>query len=1162
MVDLTGDDDVIDRRPTPYTGPHLTGASIWTDARTTRNKCHYMDSDQNLPQAPTNPRANSAVPFAPPRRLSDARTPGGKKRHSGEVVVDNYDSSSDGPPASKSPRLVDACTLSATLRSPQRQRRINRGIDKSLSSSSQVPPITPDADFSMARSYIPPRQPTLSSSTVVGSPNSTQKKRRKAQDWNNLNQSETRENEEEEEEEEEILPRTRKKRATKRIVDSDDEAMEEALPHVPDSKYSQNSRSRWLQQGTVEGSDDEGEFSDGGDHAIEDDSYDFGDDADLLHMLEDGDFVSGADPVQGTPNKSKHYAPPIPKVSPTKAGRSPYKAKDLPKPVPPNPEHGDEFAGLSESQLKAMLSDFKDRLYELLDTLQDQYYDAGDTPPKSLIAEKKDLKAKIDCVTRRIDHCVSMPAVCSNPSLISSPIKKRSGVVEATQYPHRSDEYPRHTDPLPSTPSKRNRLGNESTTGFITRTLRSPLKPPSRRQALPPPPPPSPPPPQPYRQPSPAVRRSSPKRALGGLRPYDSPPPFDPEDFEEADPGAWKGPRPALQSDDDHFGSDFGSEDLRELAAREEIEDDVVQVIDPPPHGRAPLGPSTGNSPIRRQPNQVPGKTLQPTRLANPRVELAQGKHHTQRASTVDLNSPTMRHPWSKEVAAALRQQFKLKGFRNNQLEAINETLSGNDVFVIMPTGGGKSLIYQLPAVVTSGRTRGVTIVVSPLLALMTDQVDHLHKNNIMAFFLNGEIEEAKKRLIFNWLRDPDVENMISLLYVTPEMLGKSNYLMDTLRDLHGRGKLARIVVDEAHCVSQWGHDFRPDYKELGTIRPNFPGTPWIALTATATAVVQRDVQRCLGMAGCKVFTQSFNRPNLSYFVRLKNKGNQVYADIEEICRANRNKAGIVYCLSRQSCETVANVLRKNGINAEHFHAGMAPDEKRKLQKAWQVGTCHVIVATIAFGMGIDKADVRFVIHYSIPKSLEGYYQETGRAGRDGKPSTCTLFYNYSDANSLFRMVDSGEGPPDQKKRQKDMIRQVLQYCDNATECRRVQVLRYFGDTKFTAEECNASCDNCCSGVEYEERDVTDYAKIALKIVQELESQRKTLLGVADVFKGVGKKARDCAGNIEGFGAGKHWTKSDCERLFNKLSSDEYIGEYQVATRTGWHNCYVKVGLP
>ncbi len=544
----------------------------------------------------------------------------------------------------------------------------------------------------------------------------------------------------------------------------------------------------------------------------------------------------------------------------------------------------------------------------------------------------------------------------------------------------------------------------------------------------------------------------------------------------------------------------------------------------------------------------------------------------------------TLQHPWSPDVKAALRARFHLTGFRQNQLEAINATLGGKDAFVLMPTGGGKSLCYQLPSIIQSGRTRGVTIVISPLLSLMQDQVQHLQKLKIQAFLINGEVTTEHRQLILDSLQEPNVEQFIQLLYVTPEMLSKSQVIINAFRRLHRQGRLARIVIDEAHCVSQWGHDFRPDYKALGEVRRQFTGVPVMALTATATENVKLDVINNLGMHACEVFTQSFNRPNLIYEVRPKGKAKEVLDSMAETIKSSyRRQSGIIYCLSRKNCETIAEKLRKEyKIEAHHYHAGMAPTDKAKVQKLWQAGKYHVIVATIAFGMGIDKPDVRFIFHHTIPKSLEGYYQETGRAGRDAVISGCYLYYGYQDTKALNHMIEEGEGNPEQKARQRQMLKDVVQFCENKSDCRRVQVLRYFSE-HFRAEDCKARCDNCMSNSVFESQDFTDSASSVIRLVEQMtkyiqQQKRKweernpdlkvgswgvTLLQCADVFRG-GKPKRFKKEVLDAWkehGAGSGLQRGTVERLFHRLLNEGALREYNEQNKAGFPIQYLEVSI-
>lgn len=534
------------------------------------------------------------------------------------------------------------------------------------------------------------------------------------------------------------------------------------------------------------------------------------------------------------------------------------------------------------------------------------------------------------------------------------------------------------------------------------------------------------------------------------------------------------------------------------------------------------------------------------------------------RSSTQTTSSTAlMQYPWSKDVSTALRKKFHLEGFRMNQLEAINATLSGKDAFILMPTGGGKSLCYQLPSVVQSGRTRGVTIVVSPLLSLMQDQVDHLQKLHIQAFLVNGETTSEHRKFVLQALKHSEPQTFIKLLYITPEMLNKSATMINAFEDLYKRGLLARIVIDEAHCVSQWGHDFRPDYKALGEIRKQFKDVPVMALTATATENVKVDVMHNLGMDKSKVFDQSFNRPNLSYEVRTKGAQPQVLENIAHIIKSSFNgQAGIIYCLARMTCETVATALRdEHNIDAEHYHAAMTPSERVKVQKLWQAGEVKIIVATIAFGMGIDKPDVRFVIHHSIPKSLEGYYQETGRAGRDGKRSECILFYGYRDATTLKRMIDDSDGDWEQKERQKQLLRNVIQFCENRSDCRRVQVLAYFNE-HFHREDCQNECDNCRSSSRFETHDFSEHAKNVIRLVRQVARQNVTLLHCVDVYRGAkNKKISELQHDrLDQYGLGQDLGRGDVERLFYRLIAEDILGQFNKVHRGNFPTQYLILG--
>ncbi|KAI5170055.1 bloom syndrome protein [Pancytospora epiphaga] len=476
-----------------------------------------------------------------------------------------------------------------------------------------------------------------------------------------------------------------------------------------------------------------------------------------------------------------------------------------------------------------------------------------------------------------------------------------------------------------------------------------------------------------------------------------------------------------------------------------------------------------------------------------------------------------------------LQSVFKLQQFRGNQADIIESSLQKKDVFVLMPTGGGKSICFQLPAIMADG----LTVVVSPLLSLIYDQISNLLKKNILAATLNSNCTQGERNTIMTALE----KGRLKMVYVTPELLSKSNRFLSLLSLLNRQKRLIRFVVDEAHCVSQWGHDFRPDYKELGNLKNSFPNVPIIALTATATKQVELDVINNLNIQGCSIFRQSFNRANLKYRVVPKNKDSII--DIVSFIQTYYSESpGIIYCTSKKACEEMSdklNVLFEQNecnVRTTFYHAGLSKRERTGVQEMWNDGTVNVIVATIAFGMGIDKANVRFVIHYSLPKSLEGYYQETGRAGRDGKESVCVLYYSYGDCKILEFMISKNySATSEQKQRQREDLKYVIQYCENKSDCRRMQVLRHFGES-FDPKECKKTCDNCQKGLVIK-KDFTREAKQIISLIR--SCGRISFLQAVDAYRG--SQSKRCLEFSEccNFGVGKSLDKSTVERIIQTL---------------------------
>jgi ATP-dependent DNA helicase RecQ len=401
------------------------------------------------------------------------------------------------------------------------------------------------------------------------------------------------------------------------------------------------------------------------------------------------------------------------------------------------------------------------------------------------------------------------------------------------------------------------------------------------------------------------------------------------------------------------------------------------------------------------------------------------------------MPAPALEH----DLDGVLKRTFGYDSFRPQQREIIDAALAGKDVFALLPTGGGKSLCFQLPALVREG----LTVVVSPLIALMKDQVDQLRAAGVAATFLNSSLDEGEARRRLRGLHQAEYK----LLYVAPERL-----MLDGWAEKLTQWNVTALAIDEAHCVSEWGHDFRPEYRQLSRLRAQLPGVPVMALTATATERVRADIVKQLKLTDCQTFVSSFNRPNLTYRVLVKDQPSK---QILEFIRRREDESGIIYCASRAATERVATAISARGHKAVAYHAGLDAAERSSRQEAFLRDDIKIVCATIAFGMGINKPNVRWVIHHDLPKNIEGYYQETGRAGRDGLPGDCILLFSAGDAAKQRHFIDELDNETE-KAVALGQLRQILQYAESSG-CRRTELLAYFGEF-FGVDNC-AACDNC-----------------------------------------------------------------------------------------------------
>ncbi|MBA3694114.1 MAG: DNA helicase RecQ, partial [Acidobacteria bacterium] len=473
----------------------------------------------------------------------------------------------------------------------------------------------------------------------------------------------------------------------------------------------------------------------------------------------------------------------------------------------------------------------------------------------------------------------------------------------------------------------------------------------------------------------------------------------------------------------------------------------------------------------------------------------------------------------AKEI---LKRQFGYDSFRMNQEQAIETVLREKDCVVLMPTGGGKSLCYQIPALMLDG----LTVVISPLIALMKDQVDALKNNGVEAAFLNSTQTTQEQTKVFRDIRS----GKLKLLYVAPERLLQSgDQFIDYLKSVN----VSLFAIDEAHCISSWGHDFRPEYMQLAKLKFNFPGVPLIALTATADRLVRKDIIERLNIRDAAQFVSSFNRPNIFYAVEPKRNS---FARLLDYLESRRDESGIVYCLSRSSADSLAADLRDEGYNALAYHAGLDKEMRDRHQELFLKDEAKIIVATIAFGMGIDKSNVRFVVHMDLPKNIESYYQETGRAGRDGLQSEALLFFSWGDVNKLKGFAEV-EGNRAQTEIMLKKLNTMGAFGDLKT-CRRKFLLNYFSED--LAEDCG-HCDNC--NTEFERFDGTIIAQKALSAVYRT-GQRFGLSYVIDFLRGSqAKTIRDEHKNLKTYGVGADISKNNWFDYFKDLIAQGFLAQ-------------------
>lgn len=487
--------------------------------------------------------------------------------------------------------------------------------------------------------------------------------------------------------------------------------------------------------------------------------------------------------------------------------------------------------------------------------------------------------------------------------------------------------------------------------------------------------------------------------------------------------------------------------------------------------------------------------------------------------------------PWTQDVQDRLTNVFGISSFRGLQETVINCTLSKKDCIYIAATGSGKSLVFQLPALISTG----ITLVVSPLLSLMEDQTTQLDQLGIPSIVLNSTTSREDFKRASNAMVDPSAT--LKLIYVTPEKLAKSNYLMAQIEKMYEAGRFARLVIDEVHCCSEWGHDFRKDYNSLHIFKRQYPETPILGLTATATPQVILDIKKMLGIPKSLVYKGSFYRPNLVYEIRSTSHKDNITDLVDLITSRFYNQSGIIYCLTIKDTEDVASKLTSLGVSCQAYHAQLDTNTRSYIQSQWYKNRCRVIAATVAFGLGINKMDVRFVIHYSISKSIENYYQETGRAGRDGRSAHCVCYYRFSD---IFRATSLTF----RERNGKERVYQMLNFCLDKLNCRKKLIAEYFEDTLTKDRNDTECCDNCRAnriGRDDQVLDASDWLANLLEILKQAHQKKEKMTSnkLIDAWMQVKgpKKFR-----LDGI-TRPTLSRTDCETVVGLLLSEGYLRE-------------------